>query len=76
MTKPRAVIDYPLYVAGKAVETSEWLEVQDKYTHKVCARVSLADAKILKKPLKQQSKPKRKWRLWSLIRNRKSCCTV
>jgi len=52
MTKPRAVIDYPLYVAGKAVETSEWLEVQDKYTHKVCARVSLADAKILEKAIK------------------------
>ncbi|MEN8426896.1 aldehyde dehydrogenase family protein [Acinetobacter schindleri] len=52
MTKPRAVIDYPLYVAGKAVETSEWLEVQDKYTHKVCARVSLADTKILEKAIK------------------------
>ena len=52
MTKLRAVIDYPLYVAGKAVETSEWLEVQDKYTHKVCARVSLADAKILEKAIK------------------------
>lgn len=52
MTKPRSVIDYPLYVAGKAVETSEWLEVQDKYTHKVCARVSLADAKILEKAIK------------------------
>ena len=52
MTKPRAVIDYPLYVAGKPVETSEWLEVQDKYTHKVCARVSLADAKILEKAIK------------------------
>ncbi|ATO19156.1 aldehyde dehydrogenase [Acinetobacter sp. LoGeW2-3] len=52
MTKIRAVIDYPLYVAGKPVETSEWLEVQDKYTHKVCARVSLADAKILEKAIK------------------------
>lgn len=52
MTKPRSVIDYPLYVAGKTVETSEWLEVQDKYTHKVCARVSLADAKILEKAIK------------------------
>lgn len=52
MTKPQAVIDYPLYVAGKAVETSEWLEVQDKYTHKVCARVALADAKILEKAIK------------------------
>lgn len=52
MTKPRAVIDYPLYVAGKPVETSEWLEVQDKYTYKVCARVSLADAKILEKAIK------------------------
>jgi len=50
--KSRAVIDYPLYLAGKAVETSDWLEVNDKYTGKVFARVSLADAKIMEKAIK------------------------
>ncbi len=54
--KTRAIIDYPLYVAGQALETSEWLEVQDKYTHKVYARVALADAKTLEKAIKSAVK--------------------
>lgn len=30
MTDTSSVLDYPLYVAGKAVTTGQWLEVHDK----------------------------------------------
>ena len=51
MTGVCDVVDYPLYVAGKAVTTTQWLEVHDKYRNKIYARVALADAKILEKAI-------------------------
>jgi len=51
MTDAQNVVDYPLYVAGKAVTTGQWLEVNDKYTNTVYARVALADEKVLEKAI-------------------------
>jgi len=51
MTGVCDVVDYPLYVAGKAVTTTQWLEVHGKYRNKIYARVALADAKILEKAI-------------------------
>ena len=51
MTDKQSVVDYPLYVAGKAVTTGQWLEVHDKYNNTVYARVALADAKVLEKAI-------------------------
>ncbi|ENW94279.1 aldehyde dehydrogenase family protein [Acinetobacter dispersus] len=51
MTGTSSVLDYPLYVAGKAVITGQWLEVHDKYRNTVYARVALADAKVLEKAI-------------------------
>ncbi|MCI3880760.1 aldehyde dehydrogenase family protein [Acinetobacter higginsii] len=51
MTDTTSVRDYPLYVAGKAVSTGQWLEVHDKYRNTVYARVALADAKVLEKAI-------------------------
>lgn len=51
MTDAQNVVDYPLYVAGKAVTTGEWLEVHDKYSNTVYARVALADEKVLEKAI-------------------------
>ncbi|MCH7394764.1 aldehyde dehydrogenase family protein [Acinetobacter dispersus] len=51
MTDTSSVLDYPLYVAGKAVITGQWLEVHDKYRNTVYARVALADAKVLEKAI-------------------------
>ncbi|TQR61722.1 aldehyde dehydrogenase family protein [Acinetobacter sp. RF14B] len=43
--------DYPLYVAGKPVETGAWLEVKHKYSQELYARVALADAKTLEQAI-------------------------
>lgn len=51
MTDAQNVVDYPLYVAGKAVTTGQWLEVHDKYSNTVYARVALADEKVLEKAI-------------------------
>ncbi|WP_277561255.1 aldehyde dehydrogenase family protein [Acinetobacter beijerinckii] len=51
MADVQNVVDYPLYVAGKAVKTGQWLEVHDKYRNSVYARVALADAKVLEKAI-------------------------
>lgn len=51
MTELESCVDYPLYVAGKAITTGQWLEVQHKYQHTVYARVALADAKVLEKAI-------------------------
>ncbi|OJU93129.1 MAG: aldehyde dehydrogenase [Acinetobacter sp. 38-8] len=51
MTDAQNVVDYPLYVAGKAVTTGQWLEVYDKYSNTVYARVALADEKVLEKAI-------------------------
>ena len=47
MSKAITVKDYPLYVAGKAVSTGQWLDVDDKYQQSTYARVALADATTL-----------------------------
>ena len=51
MTDTTSMRDYPLYVAGKAASTGQWLEVHDKYRNTVYARVALADAKVLEKAI-------------------------
>lgn len=51
MTELENVKDYPLYVAGKAVSTGQWLEVQNKYQQSVFARVAVADDKVLEKAI-------------------------
>ncbi|MCU4386416.1 aldehyde dehydrogenase family protein [Acinetobacter haemolyticus] len=51
MTELENVKDYPLYVAGKAVSTGQWLEVQNKYQQTVFARVAVADDKVLEKAI-------------------------
>lgn len=48
--------DYPLYVAGKAYKTEQWLDVQDKYKQTTFARVALADEKILEKAIQSAVK--------------------
>ncbi|MCU4379318.1 aldehyde dehydrogenase family protein [Acinetobacter haemolyticus] len=51
MTELENVKDYPLYVAGKAVSTGQWLEVQNKYQQTVFARVAVVDDKVLEKAI-------------------------
>ncbi|QBQ14790.1 aldehyde dehydrogenase family protein [Acinetobacter haemolyticus] len=51
MTELENVKDYPLYVAGKAVSTGQWLAVQNKYQQTVFARVAVADDKVLEKAI-------------------------
>ncbi|QER38197.1 aldehyde dehydrogenase family protein [Acinetobacter suaedae] len=51
MTDLENVKDYPLYVAGKAISTGQWLEVQNKYQQTVFARVAVADDKVLEKAI-------------------------
>lgn len=43
--------DYSLYVASKASQTGQWLEVKDKFSQKTFARVALADANTLEKAI-------------------------
>ena len=47
----KAVIELPLYIANKAIKTGEWLEVHDKFSGEVYAKVSLADSKTLEKAI-------------------------
>lgn len=46
-----AVLEFPLYVAGKPVKTEQWLEVNNKFSHEVYAKVALADEKTLEKAI-------------------------
>ncbi|WP_163121898.1 aldehyde dehydrogenase family protein [Acinetobacter portensis] len=50
------VKDYPLYVAGKAYKTEQWLDVEDKYKQTTFARVALADEKTLEKAIQSAVK--------------------
>ena len=50
------VMDYPLYVAGKAVKTEQWLDVKNKYTHELYARVALANEKTIEKAIQSAVK--------------------
>ena len=45
------IIEFPLYVANKAVKTTQWLEVQNKYSGEVYEKVALADDKVLEKAI-------------------------
>lgn len=45
------VMDYPLYVAGKALKTGHWLEVKNKFSGATFARVAVADQDILEKAI-------------------------
>ena len=47
MSTAKTIQDYPLYVAGKALTTGKWLEVQDKYKQSTYARVALADTETI-----------------------------
>ena len=51
MKEQENVVEYPLYLAGKAVKTAAWLDVHHKYQTQVFARVALADAKTLEKAI-------------------------
>ncbi|WP_445116950.1 aldehyde dehydrogenase family protein [Acinetobacter sp. WZC-1] len=50
-TSASSVLEFPLYVAGKAVKTGQWLEVRHKYSGEVYAKVALADAAVLEKAI-------------------------
>src|SRR5690554_730375 len=45
-------VDYPLYVASKALKTGQWLDVQHKYSQELYARVALADEKSIEKAIR------------------------
>lgn len=47
MSAPTIAAEYPLFLAGKAQTTGEWLDVTDKYHGQVVSRVALADAKLI-----------------------------
>ncbi|SPL71147.1 aldehyde dehydrogenase family protein [Acinetobacter stercoris] len=43
--------EFPLYVANKPAKTGQWLEIHDKYTGQLYAKVALADDKTLEKAI-------------------------
>ena len=45
------ILELPLYVAGKAVKTTQWLDVHCKFSGNIYARVALADDKVLEKAI-------------------------
>ena len=45
------ILELPLYVAGKAVKTKQWLDVHCKFSGNIYARVALADDKVLEKAI-------------------------
>ncbi|NHB59576.1 aldehyde dehydrogenase family protein [Acinetobacter sp. 194] len=45
------ILEFPLYVANKAVTSGQWLEVHHKYSGEVYAKVALADQVILEKAI-------------------------
>lgn len=50
-SRSEMVLDYPLYVAGKACETGKWLEVEDKFSGQTFARVALAHSVVLEQAM-------------------------
>lgn len=50
-SRSEMVLDYPLYVAGKACETGKWLEVEDKFSGQTFARVALANSVVLEQAM-------------------------
>lgn len=51
ISRSEMVLDYPLYVAGKACETGKWLEVEDKFSGQTFARVALANSVVLEQAM-------------------------
>ena len=51
ISRSEMVLDYPLYVAGKACETRKWLEVEDKFSGQTFARVALANSAVLEQAM-------------------------
>lgn len=49
--KNNNIVEFPLYVAGKASKTGQWLEVHDKFSGEVYAKVALADAVTIEKAI-------------------------
>jgi len=43
--------EYPLYVANKAIKTEQWLEVHNKFSGEIYAKVALADEKTIEKAI-------------------------
>lgn len=50
-SRSEMVLDYPLYVAGKACETGQWLEIEDKFSGQTFARVALANSVVLEQAM-------------------------
>ena len=57
--KNKNILEFPLYVAGKASNTGQWLEVQDKFSGEVYAKVALADAVTIEKAIASALKTER-----------------
>ena len=70
------VIDYPLYVAGKAVKTGQWLEVEHKYTHELYARVALANEQTIENAIQSAVKAEKEMAALEPFQKQKSCCIV
>ena len=47
----KSIAHYSLYLANKAVETQQLLDVDDKYQQQVFAKVSLADEHIVEQAI-------------------------
>ena len=57
--KNKNILEFPLYVAGKASNTGQWLEVHDKFSSEVYAKVALADAVTIEKAIASALKTER-----------------
>lgn len=50
-TIDQPILEFPLYLANKPLKTGQWIEVHDKFSGKVYAKVALADAKVIEKAI-------------------------
>lgn len=48
--------EYPLYVAGKPIFSGQWLEINNKYSAEIYAKVALANDEILEKAIQSAVK--------------------
>lgn len=51
VSENKKILEFPLYLANKAFVTGQWLEVQDKFSGGVYAKVALADQPVLEKAI-------------------------
>lgn len=72
----QAVIEFPLYVANKAIKSGQWLEVHDKFSGKIYAKVALADAKILEKAISAAVKAEKEMAALKPFQKQKYCYIV